>query len=454
MNDAVPEPAPEPNTTATDVLIAGAGPTGLMLAAWLRRFGVRVLVADGKDGPTRESRAVIVQARSLEIYDQLGLGPAVQREGRRVENLSFWQERVRFGRLPVGALGRGLTPHPYIVSLEQSLNETLLYGFLRDSGGEVWWGATLEGFDEDDAGVTARLRREDGTPLTVRARYLCGADGARSTVRELLGLPFAGTSNPLQFYVADVTATGALDDGAVNVKLSGAGFLLAFPMRGPGHFRLIGLLSPAQVRGDLPDYDDAGPLVRDTFGVAVREVRWFSSYRVHHRVAEHFRRGRAFLLGDAAHVHSPVGGQGMNTGLGDAHNLAWKLAGVLNGEADDRLLDSYEAERRPFAQALVRTVDRTFRLATRDALLNRFLRGRVVPGVMGRVLRRTAAETLTTGTPTLVPPGRAPWFPRRLFGVVSQLGVRYPASPLSRGRAGRVRGGDRLPYVPFGEGSN
>lgn len=444
-------PTPDADEMAiptTEVLVVGAGPTGLMLACWLTHLGVRVLVVDRKASPTRESRALGVQARSLEIYDQLGLGEAVAARGCRVEGINLWQGREWVGHLALGSIGTGLTPHPYLFALEQSQNEALLYAHLRALGGEVQWQTALEELAQDATGVTALLLLPDGSVRTVRAAYACGADGSHSAVRRALAVPFEGGTTEQLFYVADVTARGALVEGELNFKLSERTFFLAFPISGPDHFRLIGVMRAAaeqeegrfdQVQGDI-----AG------MGVQVSVVHWFSTYKVSHRVAAHFRQGRVFLLGDAAHVHSPVGGQGMNTGLMDAHNLAWKLAAVVRGAAGERLLDSYEAERRPFARALVNTTDRFFRLFTAPHPLWQRLRGRLVPALV----RRVAGARQARRGPAQPARQRASLVPATLFGLLSQTRVRYAVSPLSRGRAGRVRGGDRLPWVLLAGGSN
>jgi 2-polyprenyl-6-methoxyphenol hydroxylase-like FAD-dependent oxidoreductase len=443
-----------PNTAplVVDALIVGAGPTGLMLANWLTRLGAHALVVDGKSGPTRESRALIVQARSLEVYDQLGVGAAVAARGRQVESVSIWREGERVGQFVVGPIGAGRTPHPYLFALEQSQNEAILYEHLSAMGGDIRWQTTLDRLTQDTESVTATIRLPDGALHEVRAKYACGADGSHSPVRHSLGVPFEGSSNDNLFYVADVTAHGAIDEGGFNFKLGSETFLLALAIPGPNHFRLIGMVSSAHAYQGQVRFDDIRGQLEGAMGLHVDELHWFSSYTVSHRVAAHFRQGRVFLLGDAAHVHSPVGGQGMNTGLMDAHNLAWKLAAVLSGEAGVRLLDSYEVERQPFARSLVKTTDRLFDVATNTNALWEYLRGHLIPGLL-----RWAAGTKTTpATPEAATQAqrKAPFLPAMLFGLISQTSVSYPHSPLSRGLAGRVKGGDRLPFVPSPEGSN
>ncbi|OLV16814.1 FAD-dependent monooxygenase [Deinococcus marmoris] len=415
----------------TEVLIAGAGPTGLLLALWLTRLGVQVRIVDPKPGPTTESRAIAVQARTLEFYDQLGLGKEALARGRHATGLRLWTRgRARAG-VDLRGAGAGLTPHPDIFILPQDQNEALLLSHLTALGGAVEWQTRLTALTQDMGGVTATLERA-GKTETVRAAYLAGCDGAGSAVRHSLGVSLSGGTYPQRFYVADVTARGPLSEDRVNVSLDDDQFLAFFPMPGTDHWRVVGQV-PAGM-GENVTFQDVRPQIDSQRIAQVSAVQWFSTYRVHHRVADQFQVGRTFLLGDAAHVHSPVGGQGMNTGLGDAANLAWKLAQTLRGAAPE-LLATYGPERRPFAVSLVNTTDRVFSGVVDPSPLARIVRTRLIPAVLG-VLTRPAVVR------------------RWAFGRLSQLLIHYPHSLLSAGRAGRVRGGDRLPWVPTERGSN
>jgi hypothetical protein len=234
--------------------------------------------------------------------------------------------------------------------------------------------------------------------------------------------------------VADVALHGPVDNHELHVALDEGNFFAVFPMKGDHAARLIGTVeSGPDEQQNLRWEDLRGDAVKK-MDVTVQRVNWFSTYRVHHRVAKHFRRGRAFLVGDAAHIHSPVGGQGMNTGIGDAVNLAWKLAEAIRG-GRTALLDSYEPERRAFAERLVATTDRAFTVATRDGMIARAVRLKVLPAVLPSA---TSAPTVR----------------RLLFRTVSQIMISYRKSSLSRGNAGAVCGGDRLPWVaPQDEGA-
>ena len=249
-------------------------------------------------------------------------------------------------------------------------------------------------------------------------------------MRETIGTGFPGGTYRQIFYVADVEAAGPALDGELHVDLDEADFLAVFPLAREGRARLIGTVRDERAdHAETLNFEDVSGRAIEHLKVAVRKVNWFSTYHVHHRVAEHFRRGRAFLLGDAAHIHSPAGGQGMNTGIGDAINLAWKLAAVLAGRAPDKLLDSYEAERIGFARRLVATTDRVFSFATAEGRIADILRTRVAPVLFPKVIAFEAVREY-------------------IFRTVSQITLNYRGCPLSAGSAGHVHGGDRLPWVP------
>ena len=418
----------------TEVLIAGAGPTGLVLALWLTRLGVRVRIVDRTAAPGTTSRALVVHARTLELYRQLGLAQPVVERGLPFAAANLWARGRRAARVVFGAMGAGISPYPYMLIFPQDEHERLLIAHLAAAGVEVERQTELMGFADEGGRVFARLRRPDGAEETCAAAYLAGCDGAHSAVRETLHAGFPGGTYAHLFYVADVEAEGSVMDQELHVGLDDADFLAVFPLRTQGTARLIGTVRPeAEGRHGQLTWGDVSPRALAGLGITVRRVNWFSTYHVHHRVAERFRRGRAFLLGDAAHIHSPVGGQGMNTGIGDAVNLAWKLAAVLGGRADPALLDTYEPERRAFAQRLVATTDRAFTLVTSPGPVARRVRLEVAPRLLPALFRLRAVRRL-------------------MFRTVSQTRLNYRQGQLSAGRGGRIRGGDRLPWVPGAQG--
>ena len=415
-----------------DVLVVGAGPTGLMMACQLARRGVRVAIVDRHKGAAEQTRALAVHARTLEIYRWLGVADEALELGRKGDAINMWTLGRRMARLPFGDIGKGQSEFPYVLMLGQDDNERILGAKLRALGVEIQWRTELTAFTQHDDRVDATLRLPDGGTRTIAASWLAGCDGAKSPVRELSGIGFPGAPYEQVFFVADTVGTGSMVPGQLNVYLSEGGFHLFFPMRGEDRWRVIGIL-PRELAGrEGVTFDDVVPSIRRHAGtdLAFSETLWFSTYRIYHRCAERFRDRRAFLLGDAAHIHSPAGGQGMNTGLQDAFNLGWKLAAVVQG-APDALLDSYAVERMPVAHRLLQTTDRAFMLAVSDTLTARMVRTRVVARVVALALRFEA-------------------FRQFAFRTVSQIGIAYPDSPLSQSIAtlpgGAPRAGDRFPY--------
>jgi 2-polyprenyl-6-methoxyphenol hydroxylase-like FAD-dependent oxidoreductase len=415
-------------SSETPVLIVGAGPTGLALALWLQRLGTKFRIVDKTPDAAPYSRALGVHARTLEFYRQLGLADAVVDRGVIMRGINLWVNRSKTAHVSLGDLGEDLTPYPFVLDFAQDQHERLLIDELAAVGITIERRTQLVGLEEQDGGILAMLECPDGTTDRCLASYVAGCDGAHSVVRSLTGVGFAGGSYERVFYVADVDATGPAVDGELHVDLGESDLLAVFAMKGERHIRLVGTLQPEAVSGQRePTFADVSRRPIEQLGLEVSRVNWFSTYRVHHRVADTFRRGRAFLLGDAAHIHSPVGAQGMNTGIGDAVNLSWKLASVLAGSRDD-LLDTYVAERIAFARRLVATTDRAFTLATKPGRVAAVIRTRVFPRVVTSLFKLSG-------------------FRRWLFRTVSQIAIDYRGSTLSAGKAGRVHGGERLPWV-------
>ncbi len=418
------------------VLIIGAGPTGLVLALWLTKQGVPVRIIDKTAAPGTTSRALAVQGRTLELYQQLDLAEAVTSKGYHVPQVRFWAGGEEKARVPFGQTGSDLTRYPFLEIFPQDEHERLLIERLEALGVRVERSTELLSYTDDGESVSARLRGPDGAGISANAAYIAGCDGARSKVREIMGTGFPGGTYPQTFYVADVAGSGPAFNGDLNVDLDESDFLAVFPLADKGRVRLIGTIREG---GNLDlsklTYDDISNRAIQKLKLEVGKVNWFSVYHLHHRVTEHFRRGRAFVLGDAAHIHTPVGGQGMNTGIGDSINLAWKLAAVLNGSAAASLLDTYEAERRAFALRLVSTTDRVFTLAAAQGHVANLIRTRLAPVALPSILKIESVRE---------------W----IFRTVSQITLNYRGQALSEGRAGPVRGGDRLPWVKMGVSDN
>ncbi|MFB7824854.1 FAD-dependent monooxygenase [Streptomyces hydrogenans] len=402
----------------TDVVITGAGPTGLVLALDLARRGVRALLLERADGLFPGSRGKGLQPRSQEVLDDLGVLPEVLAAGGPYPRMLAWEGTERRGEWDMIERCEPTERVPYANTLliPQSRTQELLYARLTALGGGVRFGAALTGLRQDDTGVEALL----STGETIRAAFLVGADGGRSTVRRALGVGMTGeTVDPRPMLVADVRISpGAVADrDHWHVWRAADGGVALCPLPGgDGLFQLAATFEDADAGVDTTPEGVRALLAARTPLAAeeITEVPWASDYRARAALADRFREGRVFLAGDAAHVHSPAGGQGLNTGVQDAYNLGWKLAQVLRHGAPAALLDSYEAERRPVAA---------------DVL-----------GLSTRLHRATAD-------------GDAPQRGRD----VQQLGVGYRDSALAvdtraQGPGDAVRAGDRAPDGPHGDG--
>src|SRR2546423_7685301 len=315
-----------------------------MLANQLGRRGVRARIIDRHTGPSLQTRALGVQARTLEIYRHLGIVERALALGKRATGANIWVQGRRAARLPLGDIGRHLSPYPFLLILGQDDNERLLGDALCKQGMAVEWSTELVGLAQDTSYVKATLQQPDGTIEEVTVAWVGGCDGARSAVRELSAIAFEGAPYEHVFFVADTRVTGPMVPDELNVYLWREGFHLFFPMRGTDHWRLVGILPPHLRGRDDLTFEEVIPSVRQQAGteLSFEACTWLSTYRIHHRRAARFCDRRCFLLGDAAPIHSPVGAPGMNTGLQDAYNLAWKLALVVSGRAGGGLPGSLE----------------------------------------------------------------------------------------------------------------
>jgi 2-polyprenyl-6-methoxyphenol hydroxylase-like FAD-dependent oxidoreductase len=419
--------SPTPGSSDPRVLIVGAGPTGLVLALWLTKLGVPLRIIDKNSGPGLASRAMAVQARTLEFYRQLGFADDVVAHGIKVNTAHMRSAGEEIASFNIGDLGARVSPYPFVLSFPQDDHERLLTDRLAAAGTRVEWGTELLEFDHNSTRVRATLRA-DGAVESLDVSYLAGCDGAHSTVRQALALGFPGGTYDQIFYVADVDADDLPSTGDINFCLGPDTLCAIFPVRSTGMHRLIGIVPDAVANRPTITFDDVRSSIEQVAPLRATRVNWFSTYHVHHRVAEHFRKGRVFLAGDAGHVHSPAGGQGMNTGIGDAVNLSWKLAHTLQHRAAPSVLDSYEPERITFARSLVATTDTGFRAVTGRHLVGHVVRTLLVPHIAPFALGFSAVRA-------------------EAFRVVSQTSIHYRESALSAGRVGDIHGGDRLPWV-------
>ena len=381
------------------VLVVGAGPTGLVLAAELLARGIRARVIDQGDGVALQARAVGIHARTLEVLDTMGLAESFIERGQVVRELRFYSRGRCLTSLEFARCG---SRFGYLLDLPQDQTERLLRARVAELGGAIEQRAELTGLIPESGAVTATIRCPAGQTQTITAGYLVGCDGAHSRVRRKLGLTFHGHPYPQDWLLADVLLDGDLPAGDLGEDAIHAFFrpdglpVIFFPMRGH-RWRLT--LPFAGDRGEqAPSLAEIQHLTsqRAPRPVTVSDPTWLASFRCHRRSASAYRRGHVLLAGDAVHIHSPAGGQGLNTGMLDAHNLGWKLALVASGRAPDTLLDSYGSERGPVAEEVVGLTHALVRYGTMSHPVKRRVRDVVVP-VLGRsaAIQRRAARRIS-----------------------------------------------------------
>lgn len=404
-----------------DVLVAGAGPVGLMAAAQLARAGVSVRLVDAAAGPATTSRALGAHARSLEIYDQLGILGEIAPHGTRINGFIRHQggEANRldfdFGGLP--------TRFPYMFNIDQVIIERVLRAHAARAGVAVEWSTRLESFEQDGNGVTAVLNDGFGAGQErVRVRYLWGCDGGHSTVRKALGLRLEG--EPAHTWlIADAIVDTDLDRDGVHWLFPDGGALMAFPFPEAHKWRLLDTSGEGDAEQPEQIAEQFSAKLSQALGreTVVKEPSWASKFTIQQRAVPHMHVGRCFVSGDAAHVHSPASGQGLNTGIQDAYNLAWKLAMVIGDDADPVLLDTYDSERVPVGQALLAST--------------------------GEVMATVMVDD-SDNTPEVPQDHRA--FQRELIRNMSALNIAYPDSPLTvtdDASGGGPRPGQRLSQI-------
>lgn len=412
-----------PNPAAIDVLIVGAGPTGLLLANLLKRQNISVRLIDRAEKPVTESRALGIQAKTLEIFRSLGLERKFLDAGVKTKGVELYLRGEKRFSIDVSDMARPDTPYPFLFMLPQSKTEQILIKDLVRQGVSVERSTTLTALEERPGGLRAVIETTAGSEK-IDARYVVGCDGAHSAVRKFMEIPFEGDRYDNEFIMADAHIEWPLDEDKLRVFLDPGRIGVYFPRQRSGFSRVLTVRRSPNTRVPLKtETTTAMPAtleeVETNFGAAahldvkLKDPDWVTKYYVHHRSARKMRKGRVFLAGDAAHIHSPVGAQGMNTGLQDAANLAWKLATVLNGtvreEIRETLLDTYHSERWPIGQKLIRFTDRLFSFAETANPLVLGLRDFFLPIVTKALMR--------------YPTGK-----RYLFRFISQLAIHYHPS--------------------------
>jgi 2-polyprenyl-6-methoxyphenol hydroxylase-like FAD-dependent oxidoreductase len=416
----------------TDILIVGAGPTGLSLGCQLLRCGVDFIIIEKNEGITPYSKAIGVHARTLEIFDQIGLAQEAVARGKVAEAARLIIDGEIRGELRFSDVGKGMSPFPFVLMLEQSKTERLLYEYLRKHEKGVLWKTELETFNQDSDGVMAQVRTSHHETRTISAKYIVGCDGPKSPVRHGLGLKFEGSTYERTFYVADAQVDWQMSHDTLHVCFSPNSFVVFFPLEGEKRYRIVGVF-PEEFNKEESQilYEEIEGRIKaeSRLELDIHDVEWFSTYKIHTRHVNKFSASRGFLAGDSAHIHTPAGAQGMNTGIQDGYNLAWKIALVIRG-ADNKLLETYNEERLENAKRLVNTTDRFFGFAAGTDWLMNFLRLHVLPPIAKHLFSLDVVR-------------------RFAFPVVSQIGINYRHSSLSN-HAGdenfEVKAGDRMPY--------
>ena len=420
----------------TQVIIIGAGPTGLSLAVQLLRYHIDFVILEKNEKTTIFSKALVVQARTLEIFQEIGLADKALAKGRITTGLNIFHKGRRKAAINLSGLGKGLSPFPFALSLDQSETEKLLAEVLSNNNKDILWNSEFIKLEQNEEKVTAFYNDEHGQERSVEGLYLVGCDGAGSPVRHQLELSFKGDTVPKIFYVADVKLESpVINKNQLFFFLLKKGFVLFFPMEGDGHYRVVGILPGKETDNETAFNDVEKSLTAEmSIPINFEELRWFSTYRVHSRKADSFSKGRCFIAGDAAHIHTPAGGQGMNTGIQDAYNLAWKLAFVIRGKLNPALLETYDSEREENAKHLLKTTDRMFDIMAGPGIFWNFIRLHIFPGIVWLVSKTSLLS-------------------RKIFPLISQTGISYRNSALTvKSSVGSVKAGDRMPFFIFPDG--
>ncbi len=413
------------STTSPDVLVVGAGPVGLVAAAELARHGVAVRIVDKLPQPTKESRAIAVHARSLEMLARMGAVEELIATGVKAGAMELYSGHDKLFRVPLDGLD---TAYPFSLNTPQTETERVLTRHLNSLGVTVERGVELTQLTQHGEAVQATIRHTSGTVEDIEVPWVIGADGARGPVRHLVGAKLAGSFVGERFLLGDVDAEHNLDTDAMFTFFSPGGPVLAMPLRN-GRARVMAQVhdAPGTPLNLHPTLEQLQEILDERVGgIKLLKGHWLTSFELHHAQVPQYRWGRVFLVGDSAHIHSPAGGQGMNTGMQDAFNLAWKLADVIDGRAGDALLDSYQAERYPVAQSMIKFTERLSKAGTLTGapqrIRNALLRALSHIGAVGHLMASTTAE----------------------------LTIRYPDSPIVTGKAPRgakVAAGDHFPFL-------
>lgn len=400
----------------TDVIIVGAGPTGLMAGSLLARSGIKFIILDKTSTQVHESRAFGVHARSMELLLNLGLEQDFLAKGLMASGAQIFVNGKKRGELNFLDIGREDTPYSFILMVPQWDIEAILVDYLRTKNIEVYHNTEVTHLEQTDEGIVVQAKNKAGEVFQIKSSYLIGADGAHSIVRRNLDLAFEGAAYPQGFLLADCKIDWPLDYDHMKVFLHDRDLVVYLPLKGKKIGRIIAVKQLKTLSNETAESSGAEPATLEEVEEIVRRVTklavkltdpvWVTGYRIHHRAVKTYSVGKVFLAGDAAHIHSPAGGQGMNTGLQDAANLVWKMIVVLKGYAGDNLLATYQTERWPVGQKILKYTDRLFSMISSQKLWIARLRNMLLPRLIHFVSTNKKWRA-------------------RTFQFISQLGIHY-----------------------------
>jgi len=425
----------------TDVLIVGAGPSGLMMACQLAVHGISFQIIEKREKRTVHSGALILQARSLEILEQMGIVAEAINQGIIVNKIQNFFNGKKSSELEINNIGKGYSAFPFLLMLEQSKTEQLLTDFLTSKGHQVKNNTELINFSYENEKINSSIQLAENQAETIHSKYLIGADGAHSSIRQKLKIPFIGKSYQLSLFVTDCKANTSILNDEVCFSFSKKAIAGLFPLK-KNRWRIDGAFSQRTIENNKLTFEE----VKNNFSkktklkVKLEHPEWFSVFQSHQRYAQSFQSANCFLIGDSAHIHSPIGAQGMNTGLQDAFNLAWKLAFVIKGYAKTGLLNTYSEERQAVARKVIRSTDLIFRIMTSTKTIISQFRLLVFPLILKSLFLAIR---------------KSDWIRVYFFKHISETGIHYQKRSLSRKSStdkfysNLVKAGDRLPYILF-----
>jgi 2-polyprenyl-6-methoxyphenol hydroxylase-like FAD-dependent oxidoreductase len=426
-----------------DVLIVGAGPSGLMMACQLAFHEISFRIIDKNTHCTGYSGALVLQSRSVEILQQMGIAHAAIQKGIIADAITIVFNGKKACTIPVRNIGEGLTPFPYLLLLEQSATELLLLDYILQFGYAVERGTELQQFDQDTGGITSVIQDASENRQTIKTKYLVAADGGHSFVREQLHIPFLRKTHPVSLFVTDCKAEVDIPGDQICFSFSDTTTAGFFPLTG-GRWRVDGAIPKEMDGQDTLTFNDMEKEFSERIQMRLKlsQPKWFSVFHSHQGYALSYQHNRCFLVGDAAHIHSPVGAQGMNTGLQDAYNLAWKLAMVIQNKAQPVLLSTYTLERTHIAKNVLRSTDVVFQLATNRNIFVRLFRTQVLPLLIQLLFPLIERQKTVR---------------QFFFKKISEIGIHYRESSISKNSSfgnfpsHAPRPGDRLPYILYFE---